>query len=360
MRSSTFTNSKGQLPPVKKRYSNFAYQWFFKFWEKTKRDPSRSYRVKFHRYTNESLSWYQIVFRLQGTVIPVILPWVLWCGLYGFLVSLAYEMKFPVEFPQLGKALPNVVVTFNIILSLLLVFRTNTAHERFWEGRKLWGALVNTVRNLARDIWIFIEEQDPEDRVEKESILRLVVAFSVAMKLHLRREAVNEELETLMSPLHYGKLKSVNHAPLEISFWIGHYLQHQYNRNFVNIYQLTALQKLVDDLVDILGGCERILKTPLPLAYAIKLRQLLLIYCMLLPFELVGGLGWWTGPILSFICLVLLGIEEIGAEIEEPFGHDPNDLPLDVICNTMLNNIEDLIKSGPCTRLDNLGIARIK
>ncbi|MCA1993861.1 MAG: hypothetical protein LDL41_17715 [Coleofasciculus sp. S288] len=309
-------------------------------------------------YTNETLNWFQIILRLQGSVIPVILPWVLACGVYGFFVSLAYHMKLPLPIPQMSKVLPNVVVTFNIILSLLLVFRTNTAHERFWEGRKLWGALVNTVRNLARDIWIFIEELEPSDRVEKESTLRLVVAFSVAMKLHLRREVVNEELEALMSPLHYGKLQSVNHSPLEIAFWIGDYLQHQYNRNCVNIYQLTALQKLVDDLVDILGGCERILKTPLPLAYAIKLKQLLLMYCLLLPFELVAGLGWWTGPILAFVSLILLGIEEIGAEIEEPFGHDPNDLPLDVICNTMLHNIEDLIESAPCTRLEALRIGR--
>ncbi|HAA27846.1 MAG TPA: hypothetical protein DCE56_09510, partial [Cyanobacteria bacterium UBA8553] len=113
------------------------------------------------------------------------------CGGYGFLVSLAYEMKLPIPFVQVSKVLPNVVMTFNIILSLLLVFRTNTAHERFWEGRKLWGALVNTVRNLARDIWIFIEEREPRDRLEKQSSLRLVVAFSVAMKLHLRRDPIN-------------------------------------------------------------------------------------------------------------------------------------------------------------------------
>lgn len=352
--TSIFTNNQEHLQTANKEGWRVPTQGFFKFFKRTKRNNSRSYKAKFQIYTNESLNWLQIVFRLQGTVIPAILPSILLCGTYGFLVSLAYEMKLPISFLQVSKVLPNVVVTFNIILSLLLVFRTNTAHDRFWEGRKLWGALVNTVRNLSRDILIFIEEQEPSDRAKKESILRLVVAFSVAMKLHLRRDPINEELEPLMSPLRYSKLKSVNHAPLEIAFWIGDYLQNQYNCNLVNIYQLTALQKLVDDLVDILGGCERILKTPLPLAYAIKLKQLLLIYCLILPFELVGGLGLWTGPILAFVSLILLGIEEIGAEIEEPFGHDPNDLPLDVICETMLNNIEHLINSAPCTRLDEL------
>jgi putative membrane protein len=360
MRASTLTDGKELFRTAKKEGWRFPATGFFKFFEKTKRKNSRSYKAKFQIYTNESLNWLQIMFRLQGTVIPTILPSILLCGFYGFLVSIAYEMKLPLSFPQVSKVLPNVVVTFNIILSLLLVFRTNTAHDRFWEGRKLWGSLVNTVRNLSRDILIFIEEKEAGDRVKKESILRLTVAFAVAMKLHLRRDPINPELKNLMSPLRYSKIKTVNHAPLEIAFWIGEYLQHQYNNNSVNIYQLTSLQKLVDDLVDILGGCERILKTPLPLAYAIKLKQLLVIYCLILPFELVGGLGLWTGPILAFIALILLGIEEVGAEIEEPFGHDPNDLPLDLICDTMRNNIADLINSPPSNRLGELRLERMK
>jgi len=233
---------------------------------------------------------------------------------------------------------------------LLLVFRTNSAHERFWEGRKLWGALVNTVRNLARDIWIVIEERSSENRAEKEATLRIVVAFTFAMKLHLRREPVNDELVPLMSPLQYAKLRDTKHPPLEIAFWIGDYLQNEYARGTVNVYQVAALQKLVDDLIDILGGCERILKTPMPILYTILLKGLLLVYFVVLPWELVDGLTWWTAPIMTIITVVLLSIDEAGAEIEEPFGHDPNDLPLDLICNTMLSNVNDLIALAPCTR----------
>jgi putative membrane protein len=331
------------MPFSSRKYSSF------KIAQRDSRYKSRSYNAKFQIYTNETLNWFQVVFRIQSSVIPAILPWVLLCGNYGFLVSLFHHFGKLSLFND-TKVLPNVVLTFNIVLSLLLVFRTNTAHERFWEARKLWGALVNTVRNLSRSICLMIEETKPNDRLEKESILRLVVAFAVAMKLHLRRDKLNSELEPLMSSLHYFKLQSTNHAPLEIAFWIGEYLQHQYDRKCIDVYQLTTLQKLVNDLVDILGGCERILKTPMPLAYAIKLKQLLLIYCLLLPFELVSGLGWWTGPALAFISLIFLGIEEIGAEIEEPFGHDPNDLPLDLICATILRNVEDLIMAAPDTR----------
>ncbi|MBR8837781.1 MAG: hypothetical protein DSM106950_28185 [Stigonema ocellatum SAG 48.90 = DSM 106950] len=306
-----------------------------------------SFGEKYHLYTGEKLNLFQVIFRLEKSVLPVILSSVLFYGLFGFLVSLLHHFGVPTAFPEKSGVLSGGVVSFNIGLTLLLVFRTNTAHDRFWEGRKLWGSLVNASRNLARDICIVVKEQLPEDRVEKEVTIRLIVAFAVSMKLHLRGEPVNDDLASLMSSFQYFKLKEMNHPPLEIAFWIGDYLQYQHDRNCLNIYQLTRLHKLVDELVDILGGCERILKTPLPLIYSIRLKQLVLIYCLILPFELVNDLTWWTGPVVAFVSFTLLSLEEIGSEIEEPFGKDPNDLPLDAICNTIRRNIEELIKYAP-------------
>jgi putative membrane protein len=235
----------------------------------------------------------------------------------------------------------------SIVLGLLLVFRTNTAYERFWEGRKFWGTLINNVRNLARQIWVAIEEKDPQDIAIKKSVLRLLPAFAVAMKLHLRQEAINPELEPLMSPAQYQKLKSMNNPPLEIAFWIEDYLHEQYERNCLDVYQLTGMNELLNSMIDVLGGCERILKTPIPLAYAIHLKQLLLLYCLALPFQMVKDLTWGTGLVVALISFTLFGIEEIGIEIENPFGHDANDLPLTNICATMQRNIDDLISLSP-------------
>jgi Predicted membrane protein len=289
----------------------------------------------------EEKHWLSLVLQLKGSVIPAILNRVVWCGLFGVFISFAYSLKLPVSQPIFGTVIPSIV------LGLLLVFRTNTAYERFWEGRKLWGSLVNNSRNLARQIWVDIAEIEPEDRAKKFSALRLLVAFAVATKLHLRAEPVNTELEGLMSPSQYFKLKTMNNPPLEIAFWIGDYLQQQSNRKTLNAYQLPTLQGLLNNMVDVLGGCERILRTPMPLAYAIHLKQLLLLYCLLLPFQMVAQLGWWTGPLVSLVSFTLFGIEEIGIEIENPFGYDANDLPLDTICATMRRNIEDLITLAP-------------
>jgi putative membrane protein len=295
--------------------------------------------------SNERRRWFQMALQIKGSVLPAVMGRTVFCGLFGVFVSILFYFKLPVALPVLASLIPNIV------LGLLLVFRTNTAYDRFWEGRKSWGTLVNSVRNLARQIWIAVVVQGEPDRTQKIGTLKMLVAFCVATKQHLRLEPINDELAALLTDEQFRELQSMHHPPLEIAFWIGDYLQQQHDRGLLHIYQLTSMHKLLDQMVDMLGACERILKTPMPLAYAIHLKQLLLLYCLSLPFQIVGNLGWWTGAIVALISFTLFGIEEIGIEIENPFGRDPNDLPLDAICNTMLRNIEDLITLKPT--LDN-------
>ncbi|MTJ51552.1 hypothetical protein FJR38_02050 [Anabaena sp. UHCC 0253] len=285
--------------------------------------------------------WLQTALRIKGSVISAIYQQVILFGIFGVLISILYHFKVPVSQPILGSVIPSIV------LGLLLVFRTNTAYERFWEGRKSWGSMVNAIRNLARQIWVSIDEKEPEDKSRKIDALNLLVAFGVSTKLHLRGEPISSDLEELISQSKYIKLKNMNNPPLEVAFWISDYLEQQYNRNCINSYQLASLQSLLNLLVDNLGACERILKTPMPLAYAIHLKQLLLLYCFLLPFQIVQSLGWWTGFISALVSFTLLGIEAIGLEIENPFGYDENDLPLDAICTNIKLNIDDLTTLTP-------------
>lgn len=286
-------------------------------------------------------NWFRLALQVRGSVVPSVLPRTLLCGIFAVLVLFLHNAGVPVSLSA------SAGVLLNIVLGLLLVFRTNTAYERFWEGRRLWGTLINTVRNLARHIWVTVLEKDPQDREQKRVALNLLVAFAVAMKSQLRQESLSSELVPLLSNSQYSKLTQMNNPPLEIALWIQDYLQQQYYRQCLNLHQLSDMQQLLNILVDCLGSCERILKTPIPLAYAIHLKQLLLIYCFILPFQYVKDLGGWTVPLAAIVSFTLFGIEEIGIEIENPFGTDPNDLKLDTFCETMKRNIEDLTTLEP-------------
>ncbi|HEY9633340.1 MAG TPA: bestrophin family ion channel [Coleofasciculaceae cyanobacterium] len=295
----------------------------------------------------ERRRWFRAGLQLKGSVVPAVLSRVILCGAFGFVVSSIQNLQ------NLGISVAMPLwsgLILNIILGLLLIFRTNTACERFQEGRKSWGHLVNTVRNLARQILVSVKENEPIDRVKKVETLRLLVAFAVSTKLHLREEPVNNELELLLSPDRYLKLQSTDNPPLQVALWIGDYLQKQYERKCLSSYQLASLQKLLDIMVNSLGACERIIKTPIPIVYGIPLKPLLLIYCLLLPSQLVSSFQWSTGFIVALVSFTVLGIDEIGGEMENPFGHDSNDLPLDANCATMLRNIEELVALAPSVR----------
>lgn len=270
--------------------------------------------------------------------MPLVLPRSLLCGLVALIVAWIYQDFKPISLPLRDSLIPSIV------LGLLLVFRTNTAYDRFWEGRKCWGTIIISARNLARHIWVGIEEQNEHDRQEKIMALRLLPAFAIATKQHLRQEPVGQALASLLSPEQAKSLGSSDNVPLEITFWIGAYLQAQYQRGWLNIHRLNVMTEHLDNLVGALSGCERILRTPMPLAYAIHLKQLLLIYCLVLPFQMVKDLGWLVVPVVIIVSFTLLGIEEIGLEIENPFGKDANDLPLENFCATIERNVMDLTR----------------
>ncbi|GAB4214258.1 MAG: bestrophin family ion channel [Synechococcales cyanobacterium] len=298
------------------------------------------------------LGWLAMMLQVKGSVIPAVAPRVCFClGIAG-CIWLLNAVGIPIGIDISDGWIPAILSVVNLVIGLLLVFRTNTAYERFWEGRKLWGELINTARNFARHLWVAIKEQVPEDRARKIKTLYLLVAYANCVKLHLRFKRPNQELRGLVDGDQFSILKTLHNPPLQVAMWITDYLQQEYKRHHLNIYQLNAMNTQVDTMVSVLGGCERILKTPIPAAYAIHLKQILFGYCLLLPMQLVDGMDWKMIPVVGLVSFILLGIEEIGVEIENPFGRDPNDLPLDAICATMLRNIEDLISlSSPAAMM---------
>ncbi|MCS6783359.1 MAG: bestrophin family ion channel [Gloeomargarita sp. SKYBB_i_bin120] len=279
-----------------------------------------------------------LVFTWRGSVLPNVLPRVLFYSLLAWVVVLIHTYIF--KLPPFHLA----TLATEVVVGSLLIFRTNTAYDRFWEGRKAWGTVVNASRNLARQLLIMVDEQTSLDRLKKEEVLRLVVAYTIALKKHLRGQSALQELRKWVSRDRLVLLSNTKHQPLTIAFWISDYLRWQFQQQRLTPHQFTSLERLLSELVDVTGVCERILSTPQPLAYSVHLRHILILYCLSFPFRLVSQLGWGVIPATAIAAFVVLGIEEIALEIENPFGTDPNDLPLDYICRDIEQDIEELME----------------
>ncbi len=280
---------------------------------------------------------YSLNWLWKASIIPEVLPLVLFYGCVSLVVVVLYHFDVNVSFSTIGLAIPAVV------LGLLLVFRTNTAYERFWEARKLWGSQINTTRSLAQSIWTLIPTIDKLQAQEKQKITQLLPAFAVATKLHLRSEPINQKLTNLISPQQYELLRQQAHPPLTILGWLRGWVKQQSQDNLIDNRESIYLFGLLDILNANLGACERILNTPIPLAYSLHLRHLIYLYCLLFPFQVVDSLKWLTIPATCLVAFALFGIEEIGVEIQDPFGYDENDLELDRYCEIIQHNVEEIM-----------------
>lgn len=285
--------------------------------------------------------WFNLAFKLQGSVAPIVLPRTLVFVGFALCVSLVDCYIPEISLNALGDLTNNVV--FNLVLGLLLVFRTNTAYDRYWEGRKAWGTLVVNIRNLSRLMQISIKSPEGEPQQQKEQSIKLLTAFAIATKLHLRNEEINQDLDAILTEAETQKLKEAKHIPLELTLWLGNYLQQQVQSDRIDTNYFVAMNNNLNALVEGLTSCERILKTPLPIAYSIYLKRLILIYCIGLPFHLVIDIHWLTAIAVGLVSFILMGVEQIGNEIENPFGHDFNDLPIDAICEGITANVEQVI-----------------
>ncbi|MDN4166433.1 bestrophin family ion channel [Cytophagales bacterium LB-30] len=226
-----------------------------------------------------------------------------------------------------------------IVLSILLVFRTNTAYDRWWEGRKQWGALVNNARNLAIMAQVTFPHEQKEERVRMAT---LIANFCIAFKEHLRKGVKLEELIHL-SPSDKEVYPKLNHVPAYISTQIHDLVHSQYRKGTITPYDWLNFKPEMKSLMDILGACERIKKTPIPFSYNVYIKLFITIYVILLPIAVIPEFGFWSVPIVMLVFFAFIGVQLMAEEIEEPFGLDCNDLPTGDIAHTIKNNVFEIL-----------------
>ncbi len=283
--------------------------------------------------------WRSHLLDLHGSMLREILWRVLSCVLWSAVVTVTYELAIgddPSEKPAVWTMAIHMVL--GTALGLLLVFRTNTSYDRFWEGRRMWGNIINESRNLAR----FCHALLPAAPQLRQRTIQWLVAFVYAAMHRLRGEkAIGPDAQRLPAEEVRAVLAS-DHVPLGAARQITSCLVEARDAGHLSDILLVEGDRNVQLLVDYVGSCERIHKTPLPFAYMVHLRRALLLYCYTLPLALVRDFDWWTIPCTLLVAYILLGIEEIGVEIEDPFGEDENDLPLEQFCAQIKANVEGL------------------
>ncbi|KAF2488285.1 hypothetical protein BU16DRAFT_532315 [Lophium mytilinum] len=287
-----------------------------------------------------------------------------------------------------------LLTVLGFVVGLGLSFRSSSAYERYMEGRRYWATLVLTSQNLVRLIWIHADEREgdlgKEDLLGKITACNLIVAFAVALKHKLRFEpyAHYDDLQSLIGHLDTfaqaagapntshqkppNPLKTtgeflgvpmaisnprkelkrapapLGNLPLEILSNLSAYIKDLFNNGTfkVSIYQTQALNNL-STLNDVLTGTDRVLNTPLPIAYSIAISQVTWVYVCMLPFQLYKTLEWVTIPATMVAAYIILGIALIGNEIENPFGNDVNDLPLETFYEELMRDVAVITSKAP-------------
>lgn len=271
----------------------------------------------------ESKSWLRVLVTLRGTVILALLPRVALATLVGVAAWLAHRHH--------AFKIPTTVHTMlGVALGLLLVFRTNASYDRWWEGRKLFGGMVNRLRDLVRQTSAWFPEGPARTEAQ-----RLVALWYALLVQHLRKERDLGATGVAMSDAEKAALESVATRPVLVSRWLTELVAAQVSAGHLSDQRLFAIDQNLTAMNDYEGASERIMKTPIPFAYAHHIKAFLALFIFTAPFALAHDMGAMTPVAAFFIAYGMFGIEEIGVEIEDPFGYDPNDLPLDRIGATI-------------------------
>ena len=226
-----------------------------------------------------------------------------------------------------------------IVLGLFLVFRTNSAYDRWWEGRRLWGSMVNSTRNFALKLNAYLDLNDHETR---NWFSKMIPNFVYASKEHLRQGVQLTELEVAEDGF-IERLKEVKHKPNILAGMMYSRVNQLYQNKKISGDQFFVLDKEMKDFIDIIGACERIKNTPIPYSYSMFIKKFIFIYLITLPFGFVTTFEYVTIPTVLLVTFVLISVELIAEEIEDPFGRDINDLPTDDLASKIRANIREIL-----------------
>jgi ion channel-forming bestrophin family protein len=284
-------------------------------------------------------NWIALTLQMRGSALPNLMPRILVAAAIGVIAAYIQD--------RTGFHLPVVAHTLiGVALSLLLVFRTNTSYDRFWEGRKLLGSIVNRTRDLARQTSALIDGTDASAKDQRKQIGRLISMLYGLMRQDLRSERTLADLGMALGAEERAALEPSEARPALVATWISQRLIGALREGRITEQRLQLMDANLTALIDSWGGAQRIKNTPVPFAYAQHIKIFVMFFGFTVPFAIVDSLHWYTPVAAALLAFALFGIDEIGVEIEEPFGKDLNDLPMEKIGETIAKNVAEMIEAA--------------
>ncbi len=285
-----------------------------------KYNPKNWFGLIFHSYSRQVVK----------TLMPFLLIMIIYTAILTFLIEDYFELDF--------HSTTVVHSLLGIVLGLFLVFRVNSAYDRWYEGRKLWGLLLNNSRNLASKLNAMISVENKKDR---EFFQQMIPAFAFALKEHLRKGVKIKHLGISDKEIN-KQLENKEHIPNAITSILYQRLNQLLADGKLTPNQFLVLDKEMKEFSDILGGCERIKNTPIPYSYSMFIKKFIFTYTVTLPLAFISEFHYITIPIVIFVFFILVSVELIAEEIEEPFGGDTNDLPTGELTEKIEKNVKEL------------------
>ena len=286
-------------------------------------------------------TWLRLLFHFRGSSFMETWPRILAVTIVAVIVTYV-ELYYGIQQYTLTTT-PFALI--GVALGIFLGFRNNASYDKFWEGRKLWGALINTSRNLTRQTCFMLDSSQNFEELQqfRRMFVKRMIAFVHGLRCHLRNENPDSELERFLSREDHAEVLRATHRPLAILKQLGQDLAAARRYGWLSEFNYPHMDAQLNEFTNILGACERIKHTPIPFSYSVLIHRIVAAYCLFLPFGLVETTGILTPIVVLMISYAFLELDAIGDEIENPFGLQPNDLPLAAISRNIEINLLELL-----------------
>ena len=281
-------------------------------------------------------NWFNLIFSLnKSDTVRILWKQLIYISLLAALIIMLLHLLSKDHQDLLSdytKELTAIYSLIGFVMSLLLLFRTNGAYDRWWEGRKLWGAIVNDCRSGFLKITTRISNEE-----DKKEFARLFSLYIYNAKNNLRANKNNLVFQKYEDP-------SKDNSPIQVMKLIYIKLRELEKQGELSQGDLIQIDVNLNGLIASLGGCQRIKNTPIPFSYSIFIKKFIFIYVITLPIVFFH-FDYWAVLITTFVFYALVSMEVLAEEIEDPFGTDANDLPLDQICQTIKQDLNNIIEN---------------